>query len=242
MKGSNDPGKIAVRSIFDKGRKKTQTPYVFGLLFAVSALDAHIFGVDDPRVGVRGEDLLAERLGPPADEEKAPGDAVNDLPERVDAAHAAVDRVPGDAPFDADPGVVPAEGFQRVENGRCRIPPDDGVAERGMEVGLRRGGDLGRGFETAQADAEAADLGGIFGAQAFELRAAQPQDPGCGGLLAGPGAVMGEIGGEGFLILDETSVFAPEVAECDDECGRDQHGVEDKVFFHGFRDFGDPER
>lgn len=190
---------------------------------------------------VRGDDLLPEGFGSPSYEEEASGDAVNDLPQGVDAADAAVDRIAADAPFDADPGVVPAEGFQRVENGRCRIPPDDGVAERGMEVGLRRGGDLGRGFETAQADAEAADLGGIFGAQAFELRAAQPQDPGCGGLLAGPGAVMGEIGGEGFLILDETSVFAPEVAECDDECGRDQHGVEDKVFFHDLRDWLTPQ-
>lgn len=201
-------------------------------------------------MGVRGDDLLPQGLGSPADEEEAPGNAVDDLPECVDAAHAAADRVPGDAPFDADPGVVPAEGFQRVElraAGRIEYSGSvaahgNGVFQRGLEAGLRGGSEPGRGFEAAEADAEAADLRGIFGPEAFELRAAQPQDLGRGGLFSGPGAIVGEVCGQGLLILGETLVFAAVVAQGEDKCSRDQHGVEDQVFFHGFRDLGYPER
>ena len=145
---------------------------------------------------------------------------MNDLAERVDAAHAAADRVPGDVAFDVDPGVLPAEGFQRVEPraaGRAEhsggvAAYDDRIPQRGLDTDLCGGGEAGRGFEAAEADAEAPDLRSIFGTEAFELRAAQPQDLSRGGLLAGPGAVVGEVCGQCFLILGEALVFAAVVA------------------------------
>lgn len=201
-------------------------------------------------MGVLRDDLLPQGLGAPADEEETVGDAVDDLPQGVDAVDAAVDRIATDDPLYADPGVAPAEGVQRVEprpeaSGEDLggvAPHDERVPQRGADFERRRGGGPGRGFEPTEPDAQPSDLFGIFGPQPFEFGAAQPEHLCRGGLFAGLRAVEGDFGGQGLLILGETLVFAAVVAQGEDKCGRDEHGVEDKVFFHGFRDFEDPER
>lgn len=202
-----------------------------------SPFDFHVFGVDDPRVGVRRDDLLPERLRAPADEEEAAGDAVDHLPQGVDAADAAHGRVASDAPLDGDPRIAPAEQPHRIAHGvRVAGPDDDGVAQRRADFGFGGRHGLCGGLQPADFEPQPADLFGVGRTQGFELPAPQPQDLRRGGLLPGLRAVVRDLGGESGLVLDEAPVFGAVAAVGTYEQRRHGDGVEHEVFFHGFRD------
>lgn len=118
----------------------------------------------------------------------------------------------------------------------------EGIAERGAEGDLGSGDVFRGGLQPAEPDAERADAFGVGVAQPFELRTAQAEGLCRGGLLAQPCAVVVQVGGQGRLILFETPVLAPVMAQGAEQQRRDGECIEEECFFHGFGILRNPER
>ena len=125
-----------------------------GRLAAVSAGKLHIFRINDAGVRIGGDDLLANGLRAPAEEEKAARHAVDDLTERIDAFDAAADRIGQEGSLDPTPRIVPAEEADRIpQQKRIASTGDDRIVQRSGDFGVLFRNEGCRSLESADSDA-----------------------------------------------------------------------------------------